>query len=301
MRALRDALLVAGFELGDALRSRRVIALFVLYVAGAMAAAGTFVSLLEELEGTLAAELGVASTARPGALTDALMASQQLHDILAELTGDPALVDALVSLPLLALVYAWAAFTFVPALVTFTACDAVAADVATGACRFSLVRTSRLAWAAGKLAGQGALLGFGILGGAAGTWVVGAFSLDGFAHLDSAWWLLRLGLRAWWNGLPYLGLAIGVSLVVRTANGARALALIALIGVGVLDTALAASRVRERAPALLDTLRQLLPGAHTMALWRPELLERLPALVMQGALAAAFFCLGYAIFARRDA
>ena len=301
MRLLRDALLVAGFDLGDSLRSRRVLALLVIYAAGAMAAAAGFVAILHDIEGTLASQLGVSATARPGALTDALMASKQLHEILADLTGDASLVNALVRVPLLALMYGWTSLMFTPALVTMTACDAVAADVATGACRFSLARTQRLSWALGKLGGQAALLGCGILGGAIGTWIVGAFGLDGFPWVDTALWLLRLGFRAWWNGLPYLGLALAASLVTRSTSGARALALLLLVGVGVLDSALAADRVRELWPVGLDTLRQLLPGAHTGALWRPELLQRLPALVMQAALTGAWFSAGYAIFARRDA
>lgn len=301
MRLLRDALLVAGFDLGDALRSRRVLALLVIYVAGAMAAAGGFVAILHDIEGTLASQLGVAATDQPGALTAALMASDQLRQLLADLTGDHGLVDSLVRVPLLALMYGWCALMFTPALITMTACDAVAADVASGACRFSLARTQRLSWALGKLGGQAALLATGILGGAVGTWIVGAFALEGFPWLDSAIWLLRLGARAWCNGLPYLGLAMAASLVTRSTSGARALALVLLVGVGVLDSAFAADRVRELWPVGIDTLRQLLPGAHTGAWWRPDLLDRLPALVMQSALAGAWFLTGFGIFARRDA
>ena len=90
-------------------------------------------------------------------------------------------------------------------------------------------------------------------------------------------------------------------LVTRSTSGARALALVLLVGVGVLDSAFAADRVRELWPVGVDTLRQLLPGAHTGALWRPDLLDRMPALVMLAALGGAWFSAGYAIFARRDA
>lgn len=301
MRLLRDALLVAGFDLGDSLRSRRVLALLVIYVAGAVASAAGFVAILHDIEGTLASELGVAATSRPGALTEALMASDQLHQILADLTGDASLVDSLVRVPLLALLYGWSALMFTPALVTFTACDAVAADVATGACRFSLARTTRLSWALGKLGGQAALMATGILGGAIGTWIVGAISLDGFPWLDTAIWLSRLGFRAWWNGLPYLGLALAASLVTRSTSGARALALLLLVGVGSLDTGFTIPRLHDLWPVGFDTLRQLLPGAHTGELWRPDLLDRMPSLVMQAALTGAWFLSGYAIFARRDA
>lgn len=301
LRRLRDAALVAGFDLFESLRSRKVLVLLALYVAGAMAAAGGFVGLLHELEGTLAETLQVSATEKPGALTDALMASDELRRVLSDLVGDEGLVDALIKVPLLALFYGWMAFTFVPALVTFTSCDAVSSEVATGSSRFALFRTERISWALGKLGGQAALMFVGILGGALGTWIVGTAFLSGFAVADSAWWLVRLSLRAWWNGLPYLGLAMGVSLATRTANGSRALALFGLIALGIGDTVLASDKVAEYAPVLVPTLRLLFPGGYTLDHWRPDLLERAPALVMQLALAIAFFSVGFARFFRRDA
>lgn len=301
MRRLRDAALVAAFDLGESLRARRVLVLLALYVAGAMAATGGFVAVLRELEGQLASALAVPTTSRPGAMANSLMESQELRRMLRELVGDAALVDQLVQVPLLALFYGWLAFTFVPALVTFTSCDAVAGEVASGSSRFALARTDRLAWALGKAGGQAALLGVGVLGGALGAWLVGFFGLSGFPAMDTAIWLVKIGFRGWVNGLPYLGIALAASLVLRSPTPARALALFLLLGVGVGDTLLSADRVVEAAPVLLPTLRQLLPGSHTLDLWRPTLLERAPALVMQPTLAAAFFALGFARFNRRDA
>lgn len=301
LRRLRDAALVAGFDLFESLRSRKVIVLLALYVAGAMAAAGGFVTMLHELESTLAETLQVSATEKPGALTDALMASDELRRVLSDLVGDPDLVDALIQVPILALFYGWMAFTFVPALVTFTSCDAVASEVATGSSRFSLFRTERISWAVGKLGGQAALMLVGVLGGALGTWIIGSLFLSGFAVADSAAWLVRLSLRAWWNGLPYLGLALGVSLATRTPNGARALALFGLIALGVGDSLLAAGRVLKYAPVAAPTLRLLFPGGYTLEHWRPDLLERAPALLMQLALMVVFFAVGFARFDRRDA
>ena len=301
LRRLRDAALVAGFDLFESLRSRKVIVLLALYVAGAMAAAGGFVSLLQELESTLAETLKVSATSKPGALTDALMASDELRRVLSDLVGDPKLVDALIHVPILALFYGWMAFTFVPALVTFTSCDAASSEIASGSSRFALFRTERISWALGKLGGQAALMGVGILGGALGTWIIGSLFLSGFAVADSAAWLVRLSLRAWYNGLPYLGMAMGVSLATRTANGARALALFCLIALGVGDSALANDHVASYAPVLIPTLRQLFPGAYTLDHWRPDLADRASALVMQLALALAWFSAGFARFYRRDA
>ena len=301
LRRLRDAALVAGFDLFESLRSRKVLVLLALYVAGAMAAAGGFVRMLHELEGTLAEALKVSATDKPGALTDALMASEELRRALGDLVGDPSLVDALIRVPVLALFYGWMAFTFVPALVTFTSCDAVSSEVATGSSRFALFRAERISWALGKLGGQAALMGVGILGGALGTWIIGAAFLSGFSLVDSAWWLARLSVCAWWKGLPYLGLAMGVSLATRTPNGARALALAGLIALGIGDSILANDHVLEYAPVVLSTLRLLFPGGYTIDHWRPDIVERAPAMIMQLSLAIAYFSVGFARFYRRDA
>lgn len=301
MRRLREILLVAGFDLMESLRARKVLVLFALYVAGAAAATGGFVAVLAKLEHTINEALKVADTSKPGAMTEALMMNEQLREGLGELVGDQALANELVLIPLIALFYSWLAFTFVPALVTFTSCDAIANEVSSGSCRFALVRTDRLGWALGKAGGQAALLGVGIAGGAFAAWLIGLGFMNGFDALGTAWWLARLALRAWLNGLPYLGLALGCSLVVRSPNAARALAMFALIGVGVVDSMLAIPELNEYAPVLLPTLRQLLPGSHTLDLWRPALIDRLPSLVLQPALGAAFFLLGYARFNRRDA
>ena len=298
---LRDTLVVARFDLAESLRSRRALVLLLLFIAGSMAAAGVFVTVLREIENTLAAQLLVASVDSPGAMTDRMMQSPELLDVLGGLLRDRDLASQLLTVPPLALFYGWVATFFGPALVVFTCGDAIASEVQSGSARFALFRTDRLSWASGKLMGQALLLLVGMLAGAGGVWLVGFGWLGHFVALDNAVWLLRLALRAWVYALSFLGLCMGVSQVLRTrwwALGASlALTLGVLVGGRVLDTSWAV----EQAPILAPTLAQLFPGAHRVDLWRPELADRLPALVLLPALGAAWFYLGHLVFRRRDA
>lgn len=300
-RSWRDAAIVAGFDLGESLRSRKVLAILVLYVAGAAAAAGIFLAILHEMETTLASGLMVAATRRPGTMTDALLQSEEFKEMLGHLIGDDGLAASLVRVPPLALLYGWLVFTFVPVLVVMTSADAIATDRATGSLRFAIVRTDRLAWSVGRFLGQAALLAVGVTAGAAAVWVVGGFGWAGFTPLPTAVWLARIALRGWVHGLAYLGLTLGASQLVRGANAARALALGALLAVGVLRAVLEWHRVEDVMPVAAPVLAALLPGSHTLDLWRPALLDRLPSLLALPAFGIATFAVGHAVFARRDA
>lgn len=301
LAALRDALVVARFDLAASLRSRKALVLLGLYLAGSVAASAGFVELLEAIEKTAADTLQVASTGRPGTMTASVMESEQLLQVVQELVGDEDLARELLAIPPLALFQGWLALTFVPVLVTLTSSEAIASEVGSGAARFALVRTTRGAWAAGKLLGQAALMAAGLLLGAAGCWVVGAGWTAGFEPIDNAWWMLRLSLRACLVGFAWLGIVLGAGQLTRSANKARALGLLSLVGVAGLRLLLAhAEPVRQKAPALADSLLPLFPGSHVLDLWQPALLDRLPAMAMLLALGGAAFTLGHLVFARRD-
>lgn len=298
---LRDILLVAGFDLLDSLRSRKALVLLVLYLAGSVGAALIFLEALSSVEAAAADTLRVAATEQPGTMTEQLMASEQFLDMVTALVRDRELARELVSVPPMALFYGWMSLTFVPILVTLTSADAVSAEVATGSVRFALFRTERVSWAVGKLAGQSALMACGILLGALGVYGVGLVRLAGFQPAESAAWLLAVSGRTWTYGFTWLGLSMGVSQLTRSVSRARGIALIALFGTGMLGGLLRTDRVRDFAPVLVDTLFQLFPQAYRVDLWRPELMDRLPAFVMLLALGGLFFAAGHAVFARRDA
>ena len=119
MRAIRDALLVASFDLFESVRSRKFLALLVLHVLGAVVSTLVFVKILAEFETVLATQLGVAETAKPGTMTEELMNSPETLEVLTGLMQDAELAKELVSVPPLALFYGWIALFVLPALVVF--------------------------------------------------------------------------------------------------------------------------------------------------------------------------------------
>ncbi len=292
---------MAAFDLGEALRSRKVLVFLTLYVAGAIASTMIFTEVLQNVEQELAEQLLVARTETPGSLTQAVMESPELRRVLARLVHDDALAAALVRIPPVALLYGWVALTFGPIFVVLTSSDAIASEVATGSLRFALFRTDRAAWALGKLLGQSALLALGIALGGAATWITGWIRLASFAPADTALWIARYGLTAGCYAFAYLGLALGLSQVTRSVPWSRALGLLALVGAFMANGWLSRDEVREAAPVLAGSVAVLLPPAHRLDLWRLDAGDVTPAAVMLLALGVTYFAAGHARFARRDA
>lgn len=301
MRTLRDALVVARFDLGESLRSRKVLVFMALYVAGAIGATVLFTEVLQDVEEQLAEQLLVARTTQPGSLTQAVMESPELHAVLSRLVRDERLATTLLSLPPIALVYHWIALTFAPIFVALTSSDAISAEVATGSVRYALVRTDRGAWASGKLLGQAALLAVGLALGAAGAWVTGWAQLASFEPGASALWLARYALTAFVFAFAHLGLVMGASQLTRSVPWSRALGLLALVATFGVHGWLSRDAVREEAPVLVESARQLFPAAHRLDLWRPEWADVAPGALVLVAMGVAFFALGHQRFARRDA
>lgn len=301
MNAWRDIAVVAGQELFDSLRSRRVVVLALLFLGGAVAGTYGFVRLLQSIEEALADTLAVATPDAPGAITRALMQTEELLEVLTRLIRDRDLAQQLVDMPPLALFYGWLALTFVPTLVVFTASETVAADLSSGAARYSLVRTDRLSWSAGKLVGQAVLMTISIFAGALGTWLTGYIALNGFDPGRTAWWLLMLSVRVEFMAFAYLGLAIGLSHMTRSVPLSRALGLVALALVAIARGLLQLDWSQDHLAWLGDLVLPILPRTYQLELWRPDFADRMPAIVMLLGLGLCFFSVGYLFRVRRDA
>jgi ABC-type transport system involved in multi-copper enzyme maturation permease subunit len=298
--SLRGALLVARFDLGESLRSRKAIVLLILYVAGAVLGTLLFVELLRALEIVMADALAVARTRRPGAMTETMMSSTQLRDVLEGWTGDPELAASLVTTPPIALFYGWLSMAFVPVLVVLTSAEAISGELATGSVRFSLTRVDRSAWAAGKALGQAALLAVGIGLGSIGAFIVGAIRLGSFEALPTALALLSYSGSALVYGLAWLSLVLGASQLTASVPGSRALAFALITSVGVASPLLEELGSELGPTWLFESLRQSLPSAHRIDLFRPDLFDRLPAVIALLAFGAMVFALCHQRFLRRD-
>lgn len=300
MSALRDAWIVASFELVEALRSKRVLVLALLYVGGAVAGSVLFIDLLASIEATLASTLMVADPSKPGAMTRALIESEQFRAVVSGLIRDPKLTDRLITLPPLATFYGWLSLTFLPVLVMLTSVESITQELQSGSARFSLVRCDRLSWAVGKLLGQSALMLASLALGSLATLIVGLFRMQGVEVVPTLLWLLMLSARASIYGFAYVGLALGLSQLTRSVQVARALGLGVLALLGILRAVLDSDWTIERIPVLAASLRVVLPRSHQLDLWRPEVSERMPAMVMLVALGISYFAIGHLVRKRRD-
>lgn len=300
MNRLASVLIVASFDFAESIRSRKSIALMILFLIGSLGATGFFIRFVQAVEEALAETLAVSTTSKVGTMTSTLFDSELFRRAVWRMVGDREVADAIVGMPPLALFYASLSLGSVPLLAVLFSCDAVSGEVATGASRFSLFRVDRLTYALGKLGGQALLLLLGLLVGAVACYGLGAYYLASFDYTATAAWMLRMSVRAWIYGLPYLGLALAVSQATRSVNWSRALALSALFAVAIVGALLEWDRVQDWSPTLVQTAQQMLPSAHRLDLWRPSLLDRLPALVMLPALAAVAFSIGYLRFQKRD-
>ncbi len=298
---VRDAGIVARFELAESLRSRRALVLLMLHIAGSVASTLVFIEILGEIEAALANTLGVAATSTPGTMSGTLMKSDAFLDVVTGLVGNPTVAAEVVAIPPVALFYGATALFVVPVLVALGSSDVIAAERATGSIRYALFRTDRTSWVIGKFAGQAALLGIGIAGGAAAVWVTGLSELAEFDMLANALWLARLGGRAWIFGLCWLGITLGVSQLTRSVHWARGLAVVALMGAGMVNIVLQSRFAVRHLGAVADTLHSLTPAAQRMELWRPDLWDRLPPTVLLVATGGAALALGHRLLLRADA
>jgi ABC-type transport system involved in multi-copper enzyme maturation permease subunit len=297
---LRHVALIARFELLEAVRSRKALALAVLFVASALAGTALFVEAVEAMEHALSDTLAVARTAKVGTMTSALFQSEQFHSLLARLVGDSELANELVTLPPLALFYGAFSLGCVPLLIVLSASDSIAQDVQTGAVRYSLFRTDKLSYVLGKFAGQAGLLALGLLAGALASYTLGWFTFAAFDPLPTAGWMLALSARTWLYGLAFLGVALCVSQLTTSANAARAFGILAWLLLSVGHRLLERPRVLEHSPVLAPSVQLLFPQAHRLELWRQDFQLRAASEVMLIALAGVFVALGYLRFRGRD-
>lgn len=286
-------------ELEDSVRSRRVIVLGLLYVAGSVAGALLFVTVLHKVERQVAESLGVTVAAGTGSVTATLWKSVGFRHLLTSLAGSESLAVSLLRYPPLALFYGWLSFTFTPALVMLTSSARIAEEVWSGSARFVLFRVSRLHWCLGKFAGQALQLLGALLLSAAGAWVVGWLRMKSFEPSATAWAMLLFTVRAWVYSLAFLGVALAVSQWCAAPNLALTLGFLAMIALEIVS-GIAGHFAGEGWRRAWDVVQALTPGGHGIDLWWGDLAHLVPAGVFLGALAFAYFAAGYARFVRRD-
>jgi ABC-type transport system involved in multi-copper enzyme maturation permease subunit len=290
---------VARNELFDSFRSRRVLVVGLLYLAGAVAGTLIFAWALHKVERQLAETLGVAVAPGTGSVTATLWKSDGFRHFIIGIAGDRELAKSLLATPPLALFYGWLAFAFTPALVMLTASTRVSEEVASGSVRFVLFRVSRLEWCLGKYAGQAFQLFVALLLSAVAAWVAGLCRMHFFEPLPTAAAMLVFACKAWIYGMAFLGVALAVSQWCATPNLAMALGFIAWIVLASLS-AISGHHAGDGWRRIWEVLNALTPGGHRADLWWGDLVHAAPGTLYLLALSVAYLLLGYATFSRRD-
>lgn len=268
MRSLRDALLVARFEVLRAVRTWRALALVVLYLIATAGGAWLFTELIHSLETSLAETLAVPATDRPGAMLDKLLAGDEFRRVIGSMVGSQALVDEVLRYPVLAVFHLWASLILIPFFAASVAAEALSIDLANRSLRFEALRTGRLELVVGRFLGQAGLTAGASFLAVTGTWAVGTFRLVGTEPLVLLGALLWLTVRGWAFALPFVGLGVACSAFTRVPNWARVLA----VG-GTAASWVAYGLAREfRDTAwgpVSDIALQLLPQGWMGGLWHP--------------------------------
>jgi hypothetical protein len=282
---------VARFELRDALRSR-------LVAAGAGLGALIFVKSMQGAEEMARVHLARSSGLPIEAIPIAEVRDQAITGLIKSVK-DEGLRDALLGMQPLAIFYGYVSLFSVPLLVLMLSGGTHAADLQSGAARFSLFRCNRPTWALGKLVGHALLLGLGLLVGALAAGLVGSSYQPEF---ETHTWgdLLFASLRAWIYGVTYLGIFSGISLISGAPLRARALSLFVLMGCGLGHLVATSDWLLEKAE-MLGHLKWLFPGQYETGLWLSDPVAFLTSASALLALGAAGLSLGTYSFMRRDA
>lgn len=221
----RDIALVARFELGEALRSRLLVVMILLFVGGGVLGAWGYTRLISTLEEKTAQMMGAPEAKRPGGTIKRLRDSRNYRDVLMVFLRDEAKADYYAALPPIVVFFGWASFMFTPWLILFTSAETIASEVASRSIRFSVMRTGRLELALGKMAGQALIIAGVTALSAVAFYLVAWGRLDGFEHRETALGLLSYWPRVMLYSLPFLAWALLASMVSSSVNVARIVSL----------------------------------------------------------------------------
>ena len=300
MTELQSIWITSRQELADAIRSRRAAVILILYLAGSLLACNGFVTVLHKLEVQLADMLKISAGASPGVVMGALWENHEFQRMVRHLVGDAEVARQLLSVPPLALVYGWLAFTFTPILVMLSASGRIAEETASNSVRFVIVRSSRMAWVLGKFTGQALLLILALLLSAVGAWCIGRFRLTGFAQGPAAAAMMIYAAKAWIYSLVFVGLALGLSQLTRRPYLSMALGFLTWLGTTFLALAAGHYLKQDGGSPAWELLRQMLPQGHRLDLWRTDAPHLVVAILFLTSLAFVYLFAGFAWFRRRD-
>ena len=268
MRSLFRIGQTALWEWGGAVRSRRALVLLLLYLASAVLCMNGTISILGRMEKELASMLQLPDAGETGVVSASLWKSAPFRRMVRSVVGDSLVFESLLSRHPVELLYAWFAFLLAPMLVVLVSGGSVAEDRRTGAVRYMLTRVTRLEWSVGKYVGQAMLIACAVALGAAGAWVVAWARMPSDPAFRILVPMFGWAAKAWVYSLAWLGLALGLSHLVRASGKAVALGILAQFALSVAVGLVKMSVTMFDWPPALMHLVALSPAYSEDALWR---------------------------------
>jgi len=282
VRILDEILLIARFDLGTALRTRRAVLAVGLYALGALATGGVLVWI----EGKVGDKVALVKAMADGAAAARGTDQDFEHAIGTLLGGDTELARHLLGIPLVVLGFFWVTLTFLPLLIALVSHDIVNSEVRNRSARFVLLRCSRTGLLLGKMASHGALFLAVTVVSNAVLFVYAWARLPAFAAGTAAVWLLRFWALTVVLGACYLSLAALVSSLVDGGGRALVTLVLVLFGLAIL--------------AQHPDVGFLSPSHWKTGLWSPRPEDLATSVAAFLGYAALFFGLAWARVARRD-
>ena len=288
MRSLKSIVQTALCEWENALRSRRALVLLLLYLAAAVLCMNGTISVLGKMETELVRVLRLPDSGQTGVVSETLWKSKAFRNMVATAVDDRLVFEDISRRHPVELLYAWFAFLCAPILVVLVSGTRVAEDLRTGVARYMLVRTSRLEWSLGKYTGQALMIASALAVSAAGAWCVALYRLPAATAGRLFLPMLGWGVSAWFYSLAWLGLALGLSHLTRSAMRATAFG---ILGIGAFEVL----------PHFFPEVEVVLPSGARMGLWRTSFTPQAVAVFHLVTLGLVYLMAGAAVFCRRDA
>lgn len=298
-RFLRDVLIVAGQELAESLRTKRALLLMVLFSGITVFVTFLFTKMLISLEKEVVSAIGLEAGATGGA-SNALWKNKHFQNMLTSLMdGDSEAAQMLLQFSPMGLFYGWIMINMAPWLVALTSSARITEEIWSGAARFVLCRTTRMAWVLGKYLGQSLQLLLALLLTVLAGWTTAWFRLESFDMAQALRDMLLFAPKAWIYGMAFLGMVSGISMFCRSPGIANVLGIVGyLIATSIYYTARA--NAGEGWRRLLDGVQLVLPQHHYFALMYPDWEHTVPATVFLLALGLTYLFIGYTRLARKD-
>lgn len=300
MNGLSQMWRVACYEWFDALRSRRALVVLLLYMAAAVCNMHWSINLLHKLENELATVLQLPQSEQTGVVSTALWKSKPFQRIMKQMAQNDLVLHDITGKHPVELIYAWFAFFYTPLLVVLVSGSRIAEDLGSGTVRYMIFRISRISWTLGKFIGQTLMIGLALILSGIGAYAVAKIRLSGSGTPDLCVNMLQWSMRAWIFSIPYLGLAMGLSHLTRSASKATVMGIVAVTVCFVLSLLLRHFTTDIGWRAYLPYLSMLTPEEHKMYLWRNALAPLVTGSAYLVTLGFCYLLIGYAFFRKRD-